>query len=128
MLYKCHSIWWSGDGTVPVTVNNQPDQGVARERHDFLDSEALLDPERHRELAQVVSAQLGLDLFLQLAEPFLPVRESNLYHQPASRRRRPDDLETLDLFLHRQALPAVGVVQDHQVPQIAADFIVQLVQ
>lgn len=44
---------------------------MAREGHHLLDREALLDPQRHGEVAQVVPAHRHLDLFLQFAEPGL---------------------------------------------------------
>jgi len=56
---------------VAVAFHGHLDGGVTCEGHDFLDREALLDPQRHGEVAEVVPAHGHLDLFLQLAEPVL---------------------------------------------------------
>ena len=53
---------------------------MARELHDFLDREALLDPQRHGEVAQVMPARRRLNLDQQFAEPIL---RSGVLRDPA---------------------------------------------
>ena len=58
----CLLVIWRGE-QVAVAFHGHLDRGVTCEGHDLLDREALLDPELHGEVAQVVPAHRDLDLF-----------------------------------------------------------------
>lgn len=79
---------------------------MAREGHDLLDREALLDPQRHGEVAQIVPAHRDLDLFQELAEPGLRL---GVLQDPALRRGE-DQIE--GVFRAAQ-FPAAQGVQHH---------------